>query len=167
MKGKWWRPEDLGIVDYSQQSLANSTSVIDALIGNSSAAGGGAQKGNDFNGNRLQSVGGPTSLYNDQDVLVRQFTCFFTLADSNMFVLGAGSRIIAVEVVHNEFPQLFLTIHSPLAQVLTSDIVPLVPGLLDGLDLNNNNNGESRSASPFPAFPTLSRRNTEVPYDGE
>jgi len=85
VKGKWWRPEDLGIVDYSQQSLANSSSVIDALIGAGGAgagAGVGAQKGD--NGNRLQSVGGPTSLYNDQDVLVRcscfAFICFvFTL----------------------------------------------------------------------------------------
>ena len=78
MKGKWWRPEDLGIVDYSQQSLANSSSVIDALIG-AGGAGSGAQKGAN-NGNRLQSVGGPTSLYNDQDVLVRQcFVLFFVL----------------------------------------------------------------------------------------
>eukprot|EP01035_Chromulina_nebulosa_P044934 gene44934-60867_t len=41
--------------------------------------------------------------------------------------------------------------------------MPAHSGLLDGLDLNGN--GENRSASPFPAFPTLSRRNTEVPYD--
>lgn len=108
VKGKWWRPEDLGIVDYSQQSLANSSSVMDALIGNNNNAAVGAKSTN-----RLQSVGGPTSLYNDQDVLV-----------------------------------------------LTSDIVPLVPGLLDGLEVN----GEGRN-SPFPAFPALSRRNTEVPYD--
>ncbi len=90
MKGKWWRPEDLGIVDYSQQSLANSSSVIDALIGAGGAgagAGAGAQKGN--NGNRLQSVGGPTSLYNDQDVLVRSscfvFACLFAIAASVFF----------------------------------------------------------------------------------
>lgn len=50
-----------GIVDYSQQSLNNSSSVIDSLLSTaqSSAASGG----------RVQSVAGK-SLYNDQDVLV-------------------------------------------------------------------------------------------------
>jgi hypothetical protein len=98
VKGKWWRPEDLGIVDYSQQSLVNSSSVIEQLMGTSSAAA--AQKGG-----RLQSTGGgQSSLYNDQDVLV-----------------------------------------------LTNDIVPLVPGLLDGLDRSDPSGAvRSRSSSPVP-----------------
>jgi len=102
VKGKWWRPEDLGIVDYSQQSLNNSSSVIDALLSTAQTPASGQHK----DGGRLQSTGGAASLYNDQDVLV-----------------------------------------------LTDDIVPLVPGLLDGLNKND------------PSFFALSRRNTEVPTE--
>lgn len=102
VKGKWWRPEDLGIVDYSQQSLNNSSGVIEALLssGSGGASGGGGQKP----GARVASVGGGAkSLYNDEDVLV-----------------------------------------------MTDDIVPLVPGLLDGLKGDQLGGARSRSSSPMP-----------------
>ena len=104
VRGKWWRPEDLGIVDYSQQSLNNSSGVIEALLSSGSVGGSGAQKGA-----RVASVGGGAkSLYNDQDVLV-----------------------------------------------ITDDIVPLVPGLLDGL-----------SASDLAAAADRSRSNSPLPRRG-
>jgi hypothetical protein len=97
VQGKWWRPEDLGIVDYSQQSLVNSSNVLEQLMGANTAPGPQPD-------GRLQSTGGGLkSLYNDQDVLV-----------------------------------------------LTKDVVPLVPGLLDGLDRADLGGARSRSASPVP-----------------
>lgn len=94
VKGKWWRPEDLGIVDYSQQSLVNSSSVIEQLLGSSSSSA--AQNHQSTTGNNVNS------LYNDQDMLV-----------------------------------------------LTKDVVPLVPGLLDGID-SSSGAYRSRSNSPIP-----------------
>ena len=99
VKGKWWRPEDLGIVDYSQQSsqqsLNTSAGVIDSLL-SAGGGGAGAARGGGVGGgaggagasHNAGTAGGamPKSLYNDNDVLV-----------------------------------------------LTDDIVPLVPGLLDGI----------------------------------
>lgn len=117
VRGKWWRPEDLGIVDYSQQSLANSTNVMEQLLGSAGGAGRGGQ-GDD----RLQSTaGGQRSLYNDQDVLV-----------------------------------------------LTKDVVPLVPGLLDGLDRADgpsNSIARSRSASPVPRRGGRESTNNDGTYD--
>ena len=105
VKGKWWRPEDLGIVDYSQQSLANSSSVLDQLL-NTTARGSDKHNGrSDSTMGRLQSTGG-NSLYNDQDMLI-----------------------------------------------VTDDIVPLVPGLLDGIRKggagSTNTTDRSRSISPL------------------
>lgn len=71
LRGKWWRPEELGMVDYSTQNSNKSR---------------GAR----------ESVSGITSLYNDQDILVN-----------------------------------------------TKGIVPLIPGLLDGIDTAN-------TSSPAP-----------------
>ena len=104
VKGKWWRPEDLGIVDYSQQSLANSSSVLDQLL-NTTARGSDKHNGrSDSTMGRLQSTGG-NSLYNDQDMLI-----------------------------------------------VTDDIVPLVPGLLDGIrkgGAGSTTTERSRSISPL------------------
>lgn len=69
LRGKWWRPEELGIVDYSTGATKASKAA--------NASG------------RMDSVSAIPSLYNDQDMLVS-----------------------------------------------TANIVPLIPGLLDDIDLN-------------------------------
>lgn len=102
LRGKWWRPEELGIVDYSttrpltvEQSRENKDSALDSSGNGSSGGGGGG--GGSATASRESVSGGRGSLYNDQDVLVR-----------------------------------------------LDDIKPLVPGLLDGLDV------EALSKTPAP-----------------
>ena len=79
LRGKWWRPEELGIVDYSTMNSALKTSQTPSSASTATNSSAGGAK-------RLESVAAP-SLYNDQDMLV-----------------------------------------------LTGNIVPLIPGLLDDLD---------------------------------
>eukprot|EP00981_Chlorochromonas_danica_P009639 scaffold2798_cov160-Ochromonas_danica.AAC.8 len=106
LRGKWWRPEELGIVDYSTNP--NSLKLPTGSIRDSVAA---------------------PSLYNDQDVLVI-------------------TNITALR--------------------------PLIPGLLDDLDLNGagegsagldatqDSNGEDRYPSPVPPPPPLPSKQDSV-----
>ncbi len=63
LRGKWWRPEELGMVDYSQ-SLQTAPSILSAAAGNSSKLPSSAAAMQ-----RTASLAGP-SIYNENDMLV-------------------------------------------------------------------------------------------------
>eukprot|EP01038_Epipyxis_sp_PR26KG_P005248 gene5248-7293_t len=58
IKGKWWRPEELGIVDYSNSNQGNFPSSPTKASGNNNQ------------NNALNNLNGGVDLYNEDDVLV-------------------------------------------------------------------------------------------------
>jgi hypothetical protein len=127
VKGKWWRPEDLGIVDYSQQSLVTSAGVMDSLmsaggiaghgvggsgggggsgaVGGSGSGAGGAGKGHT---RQESSGGGQKSLYNDNDDL--EFTDgIVPLVPGLLDGFKDGGAYWSYVQLNYLFPQLFLS----------------------------------------------------------
>ena len=76
LRGKWWRPEELGIVDYSNQQSAASPLTTAASASGAGAVDSHGESSGEGASNSASAAAASTSttrnsLYNEQDVLVR------------------------------------------------------------------------------------------------